>query len=253
MEYTIKKFGELSGVSTRTLRYYDEIDLLKPCRINSSGYRIYGEKEVDLLQQILFYKSLDMRLEEIQKILKNPNFDINKALLDHYNQLISRQEEIERLIKTVEKTIECRRGGIKMSDREKFESFKNNKIIENEEKYGEEIRKKYGEETIEKSYDKFSKLTKEEIDIMNKTEDDMIMSLKELIKNKDLDSSTARKVYEDHRKWLSYTWNKYSKEAHISLVEMYIHDERFAKYYIDKVGEDCVEILRDCIVKYAEV
>ena len=55
MEYTIKKIAQLSGISARTLRYYDEIDLLKPARINSSGYRIYGEKEVDRLQQILFF------------------------------------------------------------------------------------------------------------------------------------------------------------------------------------------------------
>ena len=67
MEYTIKNLAQLAGVSVRTLRYYDEIGLLKPCRVNLSGYRIYGEKEVDLLQQILFYKSIDMKLEEISR------------------------------------------------------------------------------------------------------------------------------------------------------------------------------------------
>lgn len=80
MEYTIKRLAELAGVSARTLRYYDEIGLLRPCRINSAGYRIYGEREVDLLQQILFYKSMDMKLEEIQKIISNPDFDTKKAL-----------------------------------------------------------------------------------------------------------------------------------------------------------------------------
>ena len=77
MKYTIKKLAELAGVSTRTLRYYDEIGLLKPCRVNSSGYRIYGQKEVDLLQQILLYRSLDMKLEDIHDIISNPNFDIS--------------------------------------------------------------------------------------------------------------------------------------------------------------------------------
>ncbi|MFP3361328.1 MerR family transcriptional regulator, partial [Planococcus sp. SIMBA_143] len=62
MEYTVKKLGEIAGVSTRTLRYYDEIELLKPARTNSSGYRIYGQKEVDRLQQILFYKELGVGL-----------------------------------------------------------------------------------------------------------------------------------------------------------------------------------------------
>ncbi|MBW9235163.1 MerR family transcriptional regulator, partial [Leptospira santarosai] len=56
VEYTVQKLGKLSGISSRTLRYYDEMDLLKPARINSSGYRIYGQAEVNKLQQILFYK-----------------------------------------------------------------------------------------------------------------------------------------------------------------------------------------------------
>ena len=61
MEYTVQKLGQLAGISARTLRYYDEIGLLKPTRINSSGYRIYGATEVDRLQQILFYRELGDR------------------------------------------------------------------------------------------------------------------------------------------------------------------------------------------------
>jgi len=64
MEYTVQKLAELSGVTARTLRYYDEIGILKPARINSSGYRVYGSREVDRLQQILFYRELGMILEE---------------------------------------------------------------------------------------------------------------------------------------------------------------------------------------------
>ena len=79
MEYTVNKLAQLSGVSGRTLRYYDQIGLLKPARINSSGYRIYGQKEGDLLQQILFYRELGVSLEEIletsytnQRLIKWP-------------------------------------------------------------------------------------------------------------------------------------------------------------------------------------
>jgi len=64
MEYTVKGLSKLAGVSTRTLRYYDEIGLLKPMRTNSSGYRIYGQKEIDLLQQILFYRELGVSLKK---------------------------------------------------------------------------------------------------------------------------------------------------------------------------------------------
>lgn len=83
MEYTINNLSKLAGVSTRTLRYYDEIGLLKPKRISTSGYRIYGEDEVNLLQQILFYKELDLSLEKIRSIVNSEDFDCVAALYEH--------------------------------------------------------------------------------------------------------------------------------------------------------------------------
>jgi len=70
MEYTVQKLGKLAGISTRTIRYYDEIGILKPARINSSGYRIYGQSELDRLQQILFYRELGVSLIDIKNIRK---------------------------------------------------------------------------------------------------------------------------------------------------------------------------------------
>ena len=75
MEYTVSKLAKISGVSTRTLRYYDEIGLLKPTKIRSNGYRIYGNAEVDKLQQILFYREMGVSLEEIIKLMSDPNYD----------------------------------------------------------------------------------------------------------------------------------------------------------------------------------
>ncbi len=80
---TIKKMASLSGVSARTLRYYDEIGLLQPARINSSGYRIYGQAEVNRLQQILFYCELDLKLDEIKEILEQPDFNVEQALYEN--------------------------------------------------------------------------------------------------------------------------------------------------------------------------
>lgn len=105
MEYTIKKLSELAGVSRRTLRYYNEIGILKPARINSSGYRIYGEKEIDTLQQILFYRELDFNLDSIKEIIQSLNFDEVNALKQHYSQLLARRQQIDDLIYNVEKTI----------------------------------------------------------------------------------------------------------------------------------------------------
>ena len=72
MEYSIKDLSEIAGITTRTLRYYDEIDILKPAKISDSGYRIYSDNEVDLLQQILFYKELGLDLKTIKDILSSP-------------------------------------------------------------------------------------------------------------------------------------------------------------------------------------
>lgn len=251
MEYTIKALAELAGISTRTLRYYDEIGLLKPCRINSSGYRIYDEKEVDLLQQILLYRSMDMKLEDIQDIISKKGFDIYNSLIEHHKRLISRRNQIDQLILIVEKTISHNKGAIEMSNKEKFEGFKKEKLKENEEKYSKEIREKYGKETVEASNKKFLNMSEEGFKKMQQIESEMFEALKEVIKTDDLNSEEAKIVYENHKEWLSFSWPTYSEEAHMGLAEMYVADERFAKYYDDRVGESATEVLRNIIVKYA--
>ena len=105
MEYTISQLGEISGVTNRTLRYYDQIGLLKPKKINESGYRIYGEIEVDLLQQILFYRELELSLEEIKKIINDENFD-GKSLITHYISLMEKRNHLDKIIATVEKHLQ---------------------------------------------------------------------------------------------------------------------------------------------------
>lgn len=253
MEYTIKKLSQLAGVSSRTLRYYDEIGLLKPCRVSSTGYRIYGEKEVDLLQQILLYRSMDIKLEDIKEIIYNKDFDINKSLIEHRERLISRRKQLDLLIQTVEKTIDYNKGEIEMSNKEKFEGFKKQALEENERKYGKEIREKYGEKTIEESNKKWLNMTEEDMKKMQNIEKEMFEALEEVIKTKDLESEAAKKVYEKHKEWLTFSWPTYSSEAHVGLAEMYLADERFAKYYNDAVGtKEATETLRDCIVKYAK-
>ena len=80
MEYGIKEVANLTGLTTRTLRYYDEIDLLKPSRVGDNGYRFYGSKELEILQQIMFYRKRGFELKQIKDILDNPEFDVAKAL-----------------------------------------------------------------------------------------------------------------------------------------------------------------------------
>ncbi|WP_299093458.1 MerR family transcriptional regulator [uncultured Metabacillus sp.] len=249
MEYTVQKLARLAGCSTRTLRYYDEIGILKPARINSSGYRLYGRSEVDQLQQILFYRELGVSLDTIKQIVSSPSFDRSKALKEHRQQLLAKQEQIERLIANVDKTLAEAEGRIMMSDNEKFEGFKQKLIEENEEKYGEEIRAKYGDEQVDKSNQKFKNMTKEQYAEAEQLGEEVLKILNEAFHTGDPAGELAQKAADLHRKWLTFYWGEYSKEAHAGLAQMYVDDERFTAYY-DKKQPGSAEFLRDAILIY---
>jgi len=252
MEYTVQKLGKMAGVSTRTLRYYDEIGILKPARTNSSGYRIYGQAEVDRLQQILFYRELGVSLECIKAIVTSPSFDGVKALREHCEKLLLKRKQLDLLIANVEKTIAFTEGGVKMTDKEKFEGFKQKMIEDNEKKYGKEIREKYGSDTVEKSNKKLMNMTQEEYDKVTKLAEEQMKTLAEAFKTGDPAGELAQKAADLHRQWLTFYWDSYSKEAHAGLAEMYVKDERFTAYY-DKEQPGTAKFLRDAILIYTGI
>lgn len=251
MEYTIKEIGDLAGVTTRTLRYYDEIGLLKPAKINAAGYRIYTEYEINRLQQILFYRELEISLNQIKEILDAPTFNEVGALMAHRQNLIEKRNQLDQLIKTVNKTIDTKEGKIKMTNQEKFEGFKKEMIEENEKKYGKEIREKYGAEAVQKSNEKVMGLSKEAYEEVTELSNKLTETLQEAFKTGDPSSKIAQEAADLHKKWLSYYWNGYSKEAHANLAQMYVADERFKAYY-DKEQEGTAEFLRDAIHIYTK-
>src|SRR5436190_4424109 len=110
MAYTVKKLSELSGVTIRTLYFYEEIGLLKPAYYGSNGYRYYEEKELLQLQQILFFKELGFTLKQIQKVVGKSDFDQLAALHSHKKALSKEWEKIGLLLKTIDKTINHLKG-----------------------------------------------------------------------------------------------------------------------------------------------
>ncbi|HEY9059617.1 MAG TPA: MerR family transcriptional regulator [Pseudobacteroides sp.] len=249
MEYTVQKLGKMAGISSRTLRYYDEIGILKPARVNSSGYRIYGKQEVSRLQQILFYRELGVSLEDIKDILTSPSFDSTEALQEHRRKLLAKREQLDLLIANVDKTIAESEGRIMMSDKEKFEGFKQKLIEENEKKYGKEVREKYGDEQAERSNKIFKNMTKEQYDEFEKLGTDIIDTLKAAFATGDPAGELAQKAADLHRQWLSFAWGSYTKEAHAGVAQMYIDDERFTAYY-DKEQPGLAVFLRDAVLIY---
>ena len=149
MEYSIQELSRMAGISTRTLRYYDETGLLKPARVTQAGYRYYGTPEVDRLQQILYYRERGFQLHTIQKILQDRDFDKLRAMEDHLLALKQRQEETAALIRTVEQTIRHMKGECQMADREKFKALKKSLVQGNEIKFGAEARAKYGDAQVD--------------------------------------------------------------------------------------------------------
>ena len=161
MEYTIKQLANLSGVSTRTLRYYDEIDLLKPKRIGENGYRIYETEQIDTLEQILCYRSLGVSLEEISRLLSATNTEKEQVLQRHLIALSERKSQIELFIENVSKTILLLKGDIIMTDEEKFKVMKQTILSETEQKYGNELRQNYGDAIMADANKRLSDMSRE--------------------------------------------------------------------------------------------
>jgi len=249
MEYTINKLAKLAGITTRTLRHYDEIGLLSPTRSNSNGYRIYGQLEVDKLQHILFYRELELPLDEIKRMVDDKNFNPDDTLQNHLIALQAKRNQLNTLIATVEKTILTKRGEIKMTNEEKFKGFKQQLVDDNEQKYGAEIRDNYGNDAVDGSYAKIAGMSQADYDEVTALEQSLMDALQAAFEQGEPAGELGMRVAELHKKWLCYYWKDYSQEAHIGLAEMYVADERFTAYY-DKIGVGCTRFLRDAIVTY---
>lgn len=252
MVYSIRELSELAGVSARTLRYYDAIGLLKPLYVNEAGYRFYGESEVAVLQQILFYKERGFDLKQIQKAIYEADFDIVEALEDHLLALENQRKHMEALIWTVKQTLKSMKGECEMKDSEKFLAFKESMIHENEEKYGEEIRKKYGDSEVDASNQKMLNMSEEEWKHFKDLEEEIKNALKKGVGEEiSADSAEAENIVKLHKEWLCMTLKQYSPEIHKGIASMYTADERFKAYY-DAEIPGCAALLVSAVNQWCD-
>jgi len=249
---TVAKLAKLSGISTRTLRYYDAQGLLHPARVTTAGYRIYGEKEIDLLQAILFYRELGFALADIKAIITDPNFNREAALLGHLEELRQRRERLDELICNVQVSLATMRGDAIMNDNEKFRGFVKGLIDENEQKYGAEVREKYGDDAVDKSNAKLAGITQEQYEHSERLRQEFEETLLQAFNSGDPAGEFAKRACELHKQWLCVYYPDYSAEYHMALGEMYVADERFRANY-DKLAPNCTEFLRDAINAYAQI
>jgi MerR family transcriptional regulator, thiopeptide resistance regulator len=157
MEYTVKQLADLAGVSRRTLHHYDEIGLLEPSMQGRNKYRYYNDQAVLRLQQILFYRELGFRLNEIKQALDQPDFDVVNTLALHKQSLQKRVERLEQLIGTVDNTINHLTGGIEMKSEEIFSGFSE----EQQEEYAEQARQRWDPEVVDQSMNRWKNYSQE--------------------------------------------------------------------------------------------
>ena len=245
--YSIGELAELAGVSARTLRYYDREGLVKPSCVNEAGYRFYGEREVNLLQQILFYRERGLDLSRIRQIIYEKDFDIAGAMEEHLRALEEQKEHTEALIRMVRRSIMSMKGECRMSDQEKFEAFKQRAVREHEELYGREARNKYGDEEVAAAQKKILNMSEEDWERFQSLGNEIRTRLEEAVSaGISPDSGEAQRIVMLHKEWLGMTWKKYTEEAHRAMADLYIADERFRLYYDRKVP-GCAKFLEQAI------
>lgn len=252
MKYTVQQLARLAGVSGRTLRYYDKIGLLKPAGLSPAGYRLYGRAEVDRLQQILFYRALGVNLKNINKILADPGFDRLQALQEHREKLLEQREQLSRLIANVDKSISMAEGRTTMTDKEKFEGFKQKLVLENEKNFGREARERYGDEAVDRSNARVLSMSEEQYAEAERLSEEVLEALQAAIKTGDPAGETAQKAARLHHRWLSFFWDHYTREAHAALAQLYVDEPRFTAVY-DAVQPGAAAFLRDAILHYTGI
>lgn len=248
--YGIGEVSDIVGISTRTLRYYEETGLLAPAR-GANGYRRYTSADIDRLQEILLLRHMGMSLAEIPSALSATEEERRQMLARHLGALKAERERLDTLIRTVERTIEHIEKGVPMDDKAKFEGMKRDLAEQNERKHGAEVRERWGDTAAGEANRKMLNLSEGEFERFQELGRAINESLEAAVSaNADPTGDEGERIYRLHREWLGFTWNFYTPEAHRGLAEMYVADERFTTYYDGNVA-GCAAWLRDAITAHA--
>ncbi|BCZ97719.1 MerR family transcriptional regulator [Legionella pneumophila serogroup 1] len=245
MTYTVKQLAKISGVSVRTLHWYDEIGLLKPAYQGANGYRYYEEKQCLRLQQVLFFRELGFPLNKIQKLLMQDDFDHIKALRAHKQVLESEINRKNKLITTIDKTIQHLRGKHKMSNEELYYGFDSEK----QKQYEKELVKEgvVSQEWMNNYKKKINKWTQEDkekfIQEGKEINEALILAI-----NKKLNPSSpeVQAIIGKHHTWVG--WNP-TKEGYIGLSQRYLTPE-FRKFY-EQLHPELVDFIVEAMSLYA--
>lgn len=240
----INEVAKLTGITVRTLHYYDEIGLLRPSKLTESGYRIYDEDSLEMLQQILFFRELDFSLNQIKEIIENPNYDKSQALTKQKELLMKKRDRLEQLIALVNRTIE---GEQPMS----FQEFDMTEIEKMKKQYAAEVKERWGDtEAYVQSEEKTSKYNKEQWKFLQGEGDAILRQFGEN-RNDRPDGEVAQQLVKKWQDYITASYYNCTDEILSGLGQMYVADERFTKN-IDKYGEGTAEFMAKAIKVFVE-
>jgi DNA-binding transcriptional MerR regulator len=243
-EYSVSELARLAGVTVRTLHYYDEIGLMGPSARSASGYRLYNHDDLLRLQQILFYKELELPLGEIKAIMNRSGFNGLQALRQHRAQLARKGEHLKRLIDTVDKTIESMtEDDMSLPDEELFAGF----TPEQKERYGEEARERWGDEVGEVE-NRLSKLSSSQWKDIQAQGDEVTLEIAELM-DLPVDDPTVQNAIAKHHAWIE-NFYPCSAERYEGLGQMYVEHRDFRANY-EKIRSGLAEFMREAMAVYA--
>ena len=241
MKMQIKEFAEFTGVSVRTLHYYDEIGLLRPAEVDRiTGYRFYDEDSLIRMQEILFYRELDFSLKSIGEILSSPNYDKSKALNEQKHLLTLKKERLERLISAIDGAVKGE-NIMKAFDNSEFEKNK----AEAKEKWGAtSAYKEYSEKTKNYSEQRWNDLVE--------GMDSIMAEFAVCMRNEESpDSTEVQKLVKTLQNYITENYYLCTNEILAGLGQMYVADERF-KNNIDKHADGTAAFICDSIEVYCK-
>src|SRR6266550_5107922 len=229
MSYAVGEVAGLAGVTVRTLHHYDEIGLLSPGERSPTGYRRYGEADLERLQQILYYRELGFSLEEIATILDDPTADAATHLRRQHRLLTERVERLQKMVAAIEYAMEAQQVGISLTPEERFEVFG---AFEPDE-HAEEAEQRWGEtEAYRESQRRVGRYTKDDWTALKAEAGENGNALAAAMQaGTPPDSAEAMDLAEAHRQHITKWFYECGYEIHTGLGQMYVADDRFRANY----------------------
>lgn len=242
--YTVGQLASMAGVSTRALRYYEEMGLLRPRR-TTSNYRTYNGRDARRLAQILAMRACGLSVATIRHVLEDPNANLHASLVAHLRSLRAQGRSVDEAIRRTERAIAMIEGMEGMDERSAFDELKARTLREFEASYGKEARELYGEEAIAAANERLGALTQDEWDAKGLLEESIKVQLRLAMASGDVRGDASRELVRMHERWIRMHWGEgsYSRQAHLGLAQTYLADPRFVAYYDGAAGEGATEFL----------